>query len=173
MKIESRIQGASMVVEVNGRLDAAWAELMLDSVRDLVREGHHHVRLDASGLEYLSSAGIRSLLKIRRELESVSGSFGIAPAAPFVQETLRMAELTLTLIRQEKLTALMVTHSMQQAVQLPERIIMMHKGRVVREYQGQEKDRVRVPDLLDAFDQVRRREQLDPAVAALLGSQYC
>jgi len=84
----------------------------------------------------------------------------------------QVAELTLTLIRQEKLTALMVTHSMQQAVQLPERIIMMHKGRVVRQYEGQEKDRVRVPDLLAAFDQVRRREQLDPAVAALLANQY-
>jgi len=85
----------------------------------------------------------------------------------------QVAELTLTIIRQEQLTALMVTHSMQQAVQLPERIIMMHKGRVARQYEGQEKDRVRVPDLLAAFDQVRRREHLDPAVAALLGNQYC
>ena len=84
----------------------------------------------------------------------------------------QVAELTQTIIRQEKLTALMVTHSMQQAVQLPERIIMMHKGRIVRQYAGQEKDRVRVADLLAAFDQVRRREQLDPAVADLLGKQY-
>jgi putative ABC transport system ATP-binding protein len=84
----------------------------------------------------------------------------------------QVAELTQTIIRREKLTALMVTHSMQQAVQLPERIIMMHKGRIVRQYAGQEKDRVRVADLLAAFDQVRRREQLDPAVAELLGKQY-
>jgi putative ABC transport system ATP-binding protein len=84
----------------------------------------------------------------------------------------QVAELTLTLIRREKLTALMVTHSMQQAVQLPECIIMMHQGRVVRQYAGQEKERVRVPDLLAAFDQVRRREQLDPAVAGLLANQY-
>jgi putative ABC transport system ATP-binding protein len=84
----------------------------------------------------------------------------------------QVAELTLTIIRREKLTALMVTHSMPQAVQLPDRIIMMHKGRVVRQYEGQEKSRVRVPDLLAAFDQVRRREQLDPAVAHLLHNQY-
>ena len=93
MKIESHIQGAVMVVQVSGRLDAAWANLLLGSVQDLVREGHHQVRLDASGLEYLSSAGIRSLLKIQRELMAVSGSFGIGPAAPFVQETLRMSGL--------------------------------------------------------------------------------
>ena len=76
MKIESRIQGSVMVVEVNGRLDAARADLLLGTVRNLVREGHHQVRLDASCPEYLSSAGIRTLLKIRRELEAVSGTFG-------------------------------------------------------------------------------------------------
>lgn len=84
----------------------------------------------------------------------------------------QVAELTLAIIRREKLTALMVTHSMQQAVQLPDRIVMMHKGRIVRQYDGEEKARVRVPDLLAAFDQVRRREQLDPAVAELLARQY-
>ena len=84
----------------------------------------------------------------------------------------QVAELTQTIIRREKLTALMVTHSMQQAVQLPDQIIMMHKGRVVRQYQGEAKARARVSDLLAAFDQVRRREQLDPAVAGLLAAQY-
>lgn len=84
----------------------------------------------------------------------------------------QVAELTLKIIRDEKLTALMVTHSMQQAVQLPDRIVMMHKGQIVRQYTGQEKARVRVPELLAAFDQVRRREQLDPAVAELLRNQY-
>ena len=84
----------------------------------------------------------------------------------------QVAELTLQIIRREKLTALMVTHSMQQAVQLPDRILMMHKGRIVRQYEAEEKARVRVPDLLAAFDQVRRREQLDPAVAEILGRQY-
>lgn len=84
----------------------------------------------------------------------------------------QVAELTLALIRQEKLTALMVTHSMQQAVQLPERIIMMHRGRIIRQYAGPEKERVRAPDLLAAFDQVRRRELLDPGVAESLGRQY-
>ena len=84
----------------------------------------------------------------------------------------QVAELTLALIRREQLTALMVTHSMPQAVQLPDRIVMMHQGRIVRQYAGPEKARVRVPDLLAAFDQVRRREQLDPAVAEILAKQY-
>ncbi len=84
----------------------------------------------------------------------------------------QVAELTRTIIRREQLTALMVTHSMQQAVQLPDCIIMMHQGRIVRQVEGAERARVRVPDLLAAFDRVRRREQLDEAVAGLLQAQY-
>jgi len=61
---------------------------------------------------------------------------------------------------------------MQQAVQLPDCIIMMHKGQVVRQYRDKDKARVRVPDLLSAFDRIRRREQLDAAVADILNAQY-
>ena len=82
-----------MVVQVSGRLDAAWAEHLLGVVRDIVREGHDQVHLDAAELEYLSSAGIRVLLRIRRELEAVNGTFGLVRAAAFVQETLRMSGL--------------------------------------------------------------------------------
>ncbi len=84
----------------------------------------------------------------------------------------QISELTLDIIRRDKLTALMVTHSMQQALQLSDQVIMMHKGNIVRRYAGQEKARIRIPDLLSAFDQVRRREQLDPQVAGLLARQY-
>ena len=84
----------------------------------------------------------------------------------------QVAELTRSIILREKLTALMVTHSMQQAVQLPEHIIMMHQGRIVRHYSKEEKARIRVPDLLAAFDQVRRREQLDAEVAEGLARHY-
>ena len=84
----------------------------------------------------------------------------------------QVAELTREIIRRDGLTALMVTHSMAQAVALPDLIVMMHKGQIVRQYAGEEKARVRVPDLLGDFDRVRRREQLDEAVAGLLRVQY-
>ena len=43
-----------------------------------------------------------------------------------------MAALTKRIIEQDRLTAIMVTHSMQQAVQLSDRIIMMHQGRIIQ-----------------------------------------
>ncbi|NLB65848.1 MAG: ATP-binding cassette domain-containing protein [Lentisphaerae bacterium] len=84
----------------------------------------------------------------------------------------QVAELTRQIIRRDKLTALMVTHSMQQAVELPDVIVMMHGGQIVRQVAGAERERVRVPDLLAAFDHVRRREQLDEGVAGVLRAQY-
>ena len=76
------------------------------------------------------------------------------------------------IIRREKLTTLMVTHSMQQAVSLGDRIIMMHRGRVLHDIRGAEKKRLRPEDLLDRFDEVRRREQLDESAATLLNELY-
>lgn len=83
-----------------------------------------------------------------------------------------VAELTAEIIRREKLTALMVTHSMQQSVDLPDRIVMMHRGQIVDDYQYERKRRVRVPDLIAAFDRVRKRELFDESVSVLLSEQY-
>ena len=85
----------------------------------------------------------------------------------------KVAELTKEIIEREKLTALMVTRSMQQAVDLPDRIIMMHRGTVVEDYQHERKHRVRVPDLMATFDRVQKRELFDESVAGMLQQQYC
>ena len=75
-------------------------------------------------------------------------------------------------IQRDRLTTLMVTHSMSQAVSLGDRIIMMHRGRVLHDLKGAEKKRARVEDLLDRFEEVRRREQLDESAAAMLNELY-
>ena len=85
----------------------------------------------------------------------------------------KIAELTRTIIERDRLTALMVTHSMQQAVDLPDRIIMMHRGKVVEDYNHERKRRVRVPDLIATFDRVQKRELFDESVAGMLKIQYC
>ena len=75
-------------------------------------------------------------------------------------------------IQRDKLTTLMVTHSMQQAVSLGDRIIMMHRGRVLHDLRGAEKQRLRCEDLIDRFDEIRRREQLDESAATMLDALY-
>ncbi|MFQ3671352.1 MAG: ATP-binding cassette domain-containing protein [Verrucomicrobiia bacterium] len=84
----------------------------------------------------------------------------------------QVIRLTEDIVASQKLTTLMVTHSMHQAVSLGDRLIMMHRGRIVFDAQGPEKKRLRVPDLLARFDDIRRREQLTPSLAAWLRDHY-
>lgn len=84
----------------------------------------------------------------------------------------QVIRLTHEIIQRERLTTLMVTHSMQQAVHLGHRIVMMHRGQVLHDLQGAERARARPEDLLKRFDDVRRREQLDATVAEMLRRSY-
>ncbi|MEY3176113.1 MAG: Energy-coupling factor transporter ATP-binding protein EcfA 2 [Planctomycetota bacterium] len=84
----------------------------------------------------------------------------------------QVIRLTHEIITRDRLTTVMVTHSMQQAVSLGDRIIMMHQGQIVADLTGAEKTSSRPHDLLNRFDALRRRDQLTPAVRDLLQRQY-
>ena len=84
----------------------------------------------------------------------------------------QVIRLTHEIVEQDQLTTLMVTHSMQQAVNLGDRILMMHKGEVVADLSGSQKARLRPEDLLGRFDELRRRDQLTPAVGEMLEKYY-
>jgi putative ABC transport system ATP-binding protein len=84
----------------------------------------------------------------------------------------QVIQLTEEVIQRDQLTTLMVTHSMQQAVNLGNRVIMMHRGEIVHDLAGVEKKRLRIDDLLARFDDIRRRDQLNESTAALLREQY-
>src|SRR5947209_16295883 len=84
----------------------------------------------------------------------------------------QVIELTEQVISREKLTTLMVTHSMQQAVSLGDRLVMMHRGRVLHDVQGAEKQRLRPSDLLQRFEDIRRADLLDESAAEMLRRMY-
>lgn len=84
----------------------------------------------------------------------------------------KVIDLTQQIIAKNKLTTLMVTHSMQQAVNLGDRIIMMHQGKVAYDFKGEDKKRLKVNDLLALFDEIRRKDSMDQDVAALLQKSY-
>ena len=84
----------------------------------------------------------------------------------------QVIRLTHEIVTRDQLTTLMVTHSMQQAVHLGDRILMMHQGHIVADLSGPEKARARAEDLLSRFDALRHRDQLTPAVRDLLELSY-
>lgn len=84
----------------------------------------------------------------------------------------QVIRLTQEIIRRDKLTTLMVTHSMQQAAHLGDRLVMMVRGRVLHDFRGDAKRRLRAEDLLARFEEVRRAEQLDETAAEMLRRMY-
>lgn len=76
-------------------------------------------------------------------------------------------ELTDQIVQEQKLTALMVTHSMRQALDHGERTIMLHQGQVVLDVSGEEREKMDVPDLLAMFERTRGEAITDDAL--LLG----
>lgn len=84
----------------------------------------------------------------------------------------QVIRLTDDMIQRDKLTTLMVTHSMHQAAYLGDRLIMMVRGRVLHDFQGAEKRRLTPEALLERFEEVRRMEQLDEPAAEQLRRQY-
>ena len=84
----------------------------------------------------------------------------------------QVLRLTQEIVTRLRLTTLMVTHSLSQAVRLGDRALMMHRGRVVQDWSGIRKRRLRVDDLLATFDDVRGAELLDASAAAMLERSY-
>ena len=80
--------------------------------------------------------------------------------------------LTDSIVTRDRLTTLMVTHSMHQAAKLGDQLVMMHRGRIIREFKGAEKQRIRVDDLLAHFEEVRRADLLDETAAEMLERIY-
>lgn len=76
-------------------------------------------------------------------------------------------QLTERIVRDGQLTTMMVTHSMKQALEVGDRTVMLHQGKVVLDVSGTERKGMKVPDLLTMFETVRGETIADDAL--LLG----
>jgi putative ABC transport system ATP-binding protein len=86
--------------------------------------------------------------------------------------TEQMIRLTDRLIRSQGLTTLMVTQSVQQAVALGNRVLIVHRGRIVESIGGARKRRLRVEELLEGFDRLRSADMVDQSAAEMVRRLY-
>lgn len=62
--------------------------------------------------------------------------------------------LTDQLVREKKLTSMMVTHNLRYAIEYGTRILMMHQGKIILDKKGDEKKAMKVDDVLDLFNEI-------------------
>ena len=65
----------------------------------------------------------------------------------------KVLALSEKIIAENHLTAMMVTHNMQDAIRYGNRLIMMMNGRIIYDVKGEEKKNLQVPDLLKKFEE--------------------
>jgi len=148
---------------------------------DFTGEMHERVRRLGMGLENRLDNAIGSLSGGQRQALTLLMATWLKPKLLLLDEhtaaldpksadqVIRISE---EIIARDHLTTLMVTHSMQQAINLGDRLIMMHRGCILHDLHGAEKRRLRVEDLLARFEEVRRGELLDETAAHLLRRLY-
>ena len=75
------------------------------------------------------------------------------------QSAAKVLELTEKTVDENQLTCIMVTHDMQTALELGNRLIMMHEGRIILDLNKEEKEKLSVEDLIKMF-RSRTKEDL-------------
>ena len=70
----------------------------------------------------------------------------------------KVLELTEKIVDEQKLTAMMVTHNMKDAIAHGNRLIMLMDGKIILDIKGEEKKKLTVEDLLHQFEKASGEE---------------
>jgi anti-sigma B factor antagonist len=84
--IDIRMASGCAVVSVKGRIDASSCCGLESTLSGLVGQGEKSIVVDMSGLEYISSSGLRVLLATYKQVKKTDGHLSIAGPTPFVRE---------------------------------------------------------------------------------------
>lgn len=135
--------------------------------KDLMKSLRERVAGLNMGLENRLDNAIGSLSGGQRQALTLLMATWLTPALLLLDEHTaaldpksaeQVLRLTSEVIQRDSLTTLMVTHSMQQAVNFGDRIVMMHEGKIVHDIRGAEKQSLRPEDLIARFEDLRRLE---------------
>ena len=98
MNLPTREQAGVLIVSVSGRIDHNASEEFtkaLDPLLDRCTQGCPALLLDFSGVDYISSAGLRVLMMASRRAKAQKGIFAIAALQPMVQEVFAISRFNL------------------------------------------------------------------------------
>lgn len=86
MEFTSTKEGAFLVLAVSGRMDAVTAPEFEASSLEFLASGEKRLVVDLSGVEYISSAGLRSILAVAKKLKASGGDLAFCALSGFVSE---------------------------------------------------------------------------------------
>ncbi len=94
MEITEEMRGEVKIIGLCGRLDAATSPGVEKRLLALVSEGNIRLALDLSGMNYISSLGLRVLITVAKQVHSGGGKLAFAGLGSSVYEIFKLAGLT-------------------------------------------------------------------------------
>jgi len=76
----------------------------------------------------------------------------------------RIIELTEEIVYREKITTLMITHNLHQAINQGNRLLMLHKGEVILDISGDEKKNLTIEKLLNCFEKIQLNQSISDRI---------
>ncbi len=86
MEVTKEKQGTALIVHISGRLDILNSKELGNELTAVIDEGNKYLVLEMSGLEYVSSSGLRVLLQARKSLKPVGGTVVLCAMTEFVRK---------------------------------------------------------------------------------------
>lgn len=93
LNITCEEQKDHILLKIEGRIDGYWSKQLDEYLEDTLRAGNHKVAVDLENVNYLSSLGIRILIKHATLFRQINGGFGIVNASDNVMNLLKMVGL--------------------------------------------------------------------------------
>ena len=91
MNVNTAEKNGYWVVRLEGRLDIGNSAQFEKACLDWIAEGHHRLVLDFGGLEYISSAGLRSILAATKKVKPLNGSLSLCSLSGLVEEVITIS----------------------------------------------------------------------------------
>jgi len=94
MEVSMKEAGTVTVVTIVGSVDGLTAGALLTALEGQIRGGSARLVADFSGVDYASSAGLRTLLSAMKEARRAGGDFRLAAVRPDVHRVLELSGFT-------------------------------------------------------------------------------
>jgi len=91
MQIQEEKQNEVHIFKLEGRLDSNTSPAFEEKVADAIAKGAKQMIIDFENLEYLSSAGLRVILKTTKDLKRLEGKLVLCSMADYVKEVFEIS----------------------------------------------------------------------------------
>ena len=91
MEVIEKKQNDISIFEVSGRLDSNTSPELEKQLFDAIEKGSKNVIVDFEGLDYISSAGLRVILKATKTLKGSDGIFVLCSLKDYVKEVFEIS----------------------------------------------------------------------------------